>query len=370
MSVFCGGKKNELQKSENGVNVFKIKALNKEIFRENVVSKFSEIHLIKNFDIVESPDYGADGYFVKIAFPLLPYVVKLHSPSYLIEQYSNYYLQYIFKKNLKNFIKSKLKKIIGKKVYSEYKKENDIEYKNALLANLVTSPSKGLLKKIIADWRLRKNKTIVIENIYKPSLELLAIPLKYNYNRVTLIGKISLLKGLLEFVDVIPVVLEKFPYLQFRFIGLDTTSPEAKTTMSEFIKRKCKNFINNIEFTGQVQLDTIPKYLAETDIVVCNSLWENYPTVILEAMSAGRIVIGTRVGGIPEIIENKKNGFLIESKKSSELSECIIKFYEDISVNTKLGNGARNYIVTKNSNEHILLKVKESYFKTILECSQ
>ncbi len=370
VSVFCGGKNDGFEKDDNGVSLFKVSALNKEQFRENVLAIFSKIHYIKNFDIIESPDYGADGYFIKIAFPFLPYVVKLHSPSYLIANYSNFYLQYVYKNSITNHLKNTIKKILRIKNFKQYEKQNDIEYKNASLANLITSPSSALLSKVKADWGLVKSKTFVIRNLYVPSQNLLSIPLTYNHNRITLIGKISMLKGLLDFVEVIPTVLKKILNVKFRFIGIDTDSPEVNLTMSEFIKEKCEKYIDNIEFTGKINLNDVPKYLAQTDMVICNSLWENYPTVILESMSAGRIVVGTRVGGIPEIITDKQTGFLVDSKKPNELAKCIIQFYENISMYSKFGNEARNYIVNNNSKQEILFKIKESYCKTIIECTQ
>src|SRR5580704_9171179 len=55
-------------------------------FAQKVVSPFSERHATVKFDVVEGPEYGADGREILKSFPSVPHVVKLHTPSELVRQ--------------------------------------------------------------------------------------------------------------------------------------------------------------------------------------------------------------------------------------------------------------------------------------------
>lgn len=90
---------------------------------------------------------------------------------------------------------------------------------------------------------------------------------------------------------------------------------------------------NNVVFTGP--RDDIPNLLAISDVFVLASSWEGLPNVILEAMAAEKPIIATSVGGVPEVVENNKNGFLIKPDDKNELTNTLIKMLE-------LSNNERN----------------------------
>jgi len=64
---------------------------------------------------------------------------------------------------------------------------------------------------------------------------------------------------------------------------------------------------------------------AACDMVVLPSLWEGFPNVVLEAMSAGRLVIASDIVDNSRIIDDGKNGFLVQAGDSEELSRIIVK---------------------------------------------
>ncbi len=76
-----------------------------------------------------------------------------------------------------------------------------------------------------------------------------------------------------------------------------------------------------VEFTGfQTDIDS---YVLASSVLVLPSLHENFPLTILEAMSAGRAVVATRVGGIPEQVEDNRTGILVEAADSQQLAEAL-----------------------------------------------
>lgn len=78
------------------------------------------------------------------------------------------------------------------------------------------------------------------------------------------------------------------------------------------------NLEEKIHFLG-VRTD-IPETLNATDIFVLSSDWEGHPLSVMEALAAGKPVIGTAVGGIPELVENNKSGLLVPKGDIDTLS--------------------------------------------------
>jgi glycosyltransferase involved in cell wall biosynthesis len=91
---------------------------------------------------------------------------------------------------------------------------------------------------------------------------------------------------------------------------------------------------------------------------------DGIPNVILEAMASGLPIISTSVGGIPEVVINGQNGFLIRPNNPVELADTIEKIINDKSLVQKMGAEGRkmvsqNFDIEKNGKilfEHFLTK--------------
>lgn len=74
----------------------------------------------------------------------------------------------------------------------------------------------------------------------------------------------------------------------------------------------------------------VKEFFNKIDVFVLPSIrHEGLGLVLIEALASGKIVIGTRVGGVKDIIENKVNGFLVQPKNVNELRECILDIFND-----------------------------------------
>ena len=73
-----------------------------------------------------------------------------------------------------------------------------------------------------------------------------------------------------------------------------------------------------------------------------SSAWENFPHVLVEALRVGTPVIATRVGGVPEIVEDGVNGLLVPPGDPAALAEAIRRFFADDELRARLAcRGAR-----------------------------
>ena len=106
----------------------------------------------------------------------------------------------------------------------------------------------------------------------------------------------------------------------------------------------------NVIFAGKISNKDLPPYYATADVFVGPSIitkkgdTEGLGVVFLEALASGTCVIGSNVGGIPDIIKNNKTGLLVKEKNSKELGEAIIKVLSDAKLRFKLAKQGHNYV--------------------------
>lgn len=103
------------------------------------------------------------------------------------------------------------------------------------------------------------------------------------------------------------------PDLKFVIVGMNRNDKYVK----EYATRLKSS---NVLFLGNVDNNLLPDVYSLSDFLLITSLDENLPTVLLEAMACGTIPISTNVGGVPEVIEDCENGFLVPSNKEDFLN--------------------------------------------------
>jgi glycosyltransferase involved in cell wall biosynthesis len=85
----------------------------------------------------------------------------------------------------------------------------------------------------------------------------------------------------------------------------------------------------------------VPDLLAAADVAVCCSDFEGTPLSVMEYMAAGKPVVATRVGGLPELIEHGVHGLLFESRDVAGLAGAIGELLGDQERRTRFGERAR-----------------------------
>jgi glycosyltransferase involved in cell wall biosynthesis len=144
-----------------------------------------------------------------------------------------------------------------------------------------------------------------------------------------LIGNVGMIrpdKGQLELVKAAPLVLEKRPDARFVIVGQGTGILKRGINVRNAIDRA--GLADKIIMAGY-RWDT-PDVYAACDIIVIASLrTEASPIVLREAFASGRPVIATKVGDIPEIVQHRENGLLIEPGNTTALAAAILEFISD-----------------------------------------
>jgi len=129
---------------------------------------------------------------------------------------------------------------------------------------------------------------------------------------------------------------------------------------------RLKSKYKNVDFLGYQEKASIRKLIRDAAFVVVPSEWfENFPMAVLEAMSSGKPVIGSDIGGIPEQIDDGKSGLLFEAGNTSALAGQMKRLLFDRELRLKLGREARKKVEKEHSLEVHCRRLIELYEKLI-----
>lgn len=159
-------------------------------------------------------------------------------------------------------------------------------------------------------------------------------------------GQIYLLKAAAKILEKI-----KQPNVYFLLVGYGPMEAELRQ-LAQSLNIKSRVIISSAK--------DIKEVLPIIDVYVISSLWEGQPIAMLEAMAAGRPVVATKVGGIPEILVAGKNGLLAEPKDENSLAEKIAALLEDKVLGASLGQEAR--LTAAGFSLPVYIKKLEEYF--------
>jgi glycosyltransferase involved in cell wall biosynthesis len=117
-----------------------------------------------------------------------------------------------------------------------------------------------------------------------------------------------------------------------------------------------------VEFRGRVDGPTVQSLIQGSLACVVPSTWyENAPMSVLEPMAAGVPVVASRIGGIPEIIEDGVSGILVRPGDVSELAAALVRLSTDIAFATRLGSSGRERIAARFLPADHLRRLLETY---------
>ena len=107
--------------------------------------------------------------------------------------------------------------------------------------------------------------------------------------------------------------------------------------------------------------DDVPSILSRADLIVHPSWSEGFPNAVLEGMCAARPVVATRVGGIPEVMQNGVHGYIVEPKQPVELADAIEKALANPLAGHVMGLRGRQHVEEKYSLDKLCRTVVSLY---------
>ena len=102
---------------------------------------------------------------------------------------------------------------------------------------------------------------------------------------------------------------------------------------------------DKIEWQGFVPYSKVPKALSQIDIFVYPSWHEGFGRSIMEALAMEKAVVATRVGGIPDLIKDNENGFLVSPHNPEMLAKKIKELIESKELRERFGRAGREHVI-------------------------
>lgn len=118
-------------------------------------------------------------------------------------------------------------------------------------------------------------------------------------------------------------------------------------------------------FAGQ--RDNIAEIMAVLDIFVLPSVTEGLPLTILEAMAAGKPVVATRVGGVPEAVVEGKTGLLVAPKDPEALAVALAELIGQRDRLQRLGSNGQKYVMEKFTVQNMVEKTMTLYYELLTD---
>lgn len=147
------------------------------------------------------------------------------------------------------------------------------------------------------------------------------------------LDKTHIHKGLYHLLKAVSLVKINIKDIKLIVIGKGNNIKKYKHYAEKF------NLKNNVIFTGFLSDELLPQYYAGSDITIlpsCNRS-EGFGMVLIEAMACAKPVVGTKIGGIPYVIDDGQNGLLVPSKDPEALSKAIVKILKNPKLARKMG---------------------------------
>jgi len=140
---------------------------------------------------------------------------------------------------------------------------------------------------------------------------------------ITFMGRLAPEKGLKYLFEAFSILRSKVKAAKLIIAGMGPNERYLKVLSSQL------GLEQDVKFLGYVSGHLKSSLLAATDVFVCPSIYEFLPIVNLEALAAGLPIVASRVGGIPDVVEDGVNGFLVPPRDPQALAETILKLLKD-----------------------------------------
>ena len=179
--------------------------------------------------------------------------------------------------------------------------------------------------------------------------------------KVLYVGRMEYRKGIDVLLAAIPIVLAQNNNVTFELTGADTDD----TYQNGFRAMHSADVNSKVRFRGVLAMDEINAAYAACDIFVAPSRYESFGLIYIEAMSYGKPVIGCNVGGVPEIIEDNKNGLLANVGNAQSLAEKLLYLINNPEQRQQMAEAARQTVEEKFTAEKLAAK-SVAYYQQVI----
>ena len=263
----------------------------------------------EGIDVIEAQEWEAPLYYFQLRRAVglgparrPPCIVQLHSPTEFLFQHNEWDL--------------------GRPDYLPMKRLEDYSIG---AADALLCPSRYLAGQASAHYGVATDAIDVIPYPLGAFTALDRSPDVWANGPICYVGRLEPRKGVIEWVEAAVSLAQADRTVVFEFIGADlpyTAATSIRGHLDTIIPAPLKS---RFVFHGSQPHDALPRYLARARAAVVPSRWENYPNTCIEAMSTGLPVIASRDGGMVEMIEDGRTGWLAPVRGAVGLADALAR---------------------------------------------
>lgn len=237
-------------------------------------------------------------------------------------------------------------------------------------SNCLIAVSDHVQKEIYHRYRLqsdRKVKTIPIGLDLKPFLERNGrkdalreeLKLPSHIRMIGIVGRLVPIKDHLFFIHVAEALLKKHEDLHFVIVG--------RGGEELFLKRLVhkKGLSPFVTFLGW--REDLPRIYSDLDVVVLTSRNEGTPVSLIEAMASGKAVVATRVGGVPDVVQEGVTGYTVSVGALPLFVEKVELLLNQPELRKQMGEAGRMWVSERYSKEKLLRNIRSLYEELLRE---
>src|SRR6266446_139871 len=165
---------------------------------------------------------------------------------------------------------------------------------------------------------------------------------------VALLARLGVIKGIEYFLEAAVSLAERFPHARFAVVGGGTFIEGGRKEPRDY-RRELEAMAQRLGLEGRVVFtgvrNDVANVLSQVAVSVLPSISEGIPNTVLESMAAGVPVVATRVGGIPEAVEDGATGLLVAPRDPAALARAIGLVLEDRDLARRLGEAGRQRVI-------------------------
>ena len=269
---------------------------------------------------------------------------------------------------IKEAVRKCLQPLLQLERWKDKQKEFDfaaLELPHLLEADEITAPCHAIVDLTARMWHLDRSRIVEIPYPFLPPADLLAIPVDAATNTVGYIGRLEQRKGVIDLARAIPRILKRFPSTRFLFAGATQDSPTPGVSMEGYLKGVIGPGMSQVKFLGKVGHREMDQVFRAMDIAVLPSLWENFPNACLEAMAAGRGVVGSSAGGMAQQLDEGRVGLLVRPGRPREIAVAVCRLLENPGLRKEFGRKARSRVLAEYSADRVGSLMEQSYERAI-----
>lgn len=282
-----------------------------------VASKLSELEKESKPDMIEFAEVEAEGFVYLLRKRRCPVIVRCHTPTFTLKNY---------------FSKKEMPRDTSLVVRME---------KSCIRrADLLTAPSHDMGRIIAEECGIEKERIKIIPNLLAPDQFSRGKKERSREVKVLCVGRLERTKGVAMLEMAIPAILKKAPGLKFVMIGDDSLDENGISWAGRLKDHfKAEGIQAQVLILGGVDRETLMDWYERADMAVVPSLlYESFSYTCAQAMAAGIPVVASRIGGIPETLDQGRCGILIEPGQVPELTQAVLRLAEDPPMRERMGN--------------------------------